>query len=144
MAAIRCYGISGASPNAAGRIGWVVRFGCARRWLALVPVLLLGRQAQQPATVLDWAEWHGRSYVCVETSDRILIGQRRGVPGRLKGLKGKTVPVGHDDAHLWVAGVKFGQDYLTRAFPAGSRCEQVVEAAIARRESTQPKQLHRR
>jgi hypothetical protein len=144
MAASRYYVSSAESPNGGGRIGSVVRFGWTRRCVLLAPVLLLGRQGQQTAMLLDAAPWHGRTYVCVETSDRILIGQKRGRPGRWTALRGKTVGVRYDDARLWVAGAKFRQDYLTRAFPAGSRCEQVVDAAIARRDSDQPKQLRTR
>ena len=113
-------------------------------WLVLAPLLFFAPQAHQTATLLDAAEWRGRSYVCVETADRILIGQKRGGAARMKALTGKPVLVRQDDKRLWVNGAKFTQDYLTQAFPAGSRCAGVIEGAIARRDSTEPKQLRTR
>ncbi len=94
-----------------------------------------------------------KSYVCVEVHnpDRILIGAAlrshwRGNPRTLKPLTGKPVLVRYDDEDLWVrapgrAPGRLHQDYLTRAFPPDSPCEQVVEAAWARLNAP-PKTLH--
>src|SRR5438270_99625 len=120
-------------------------------WLRLAPVLLLAGQRPENATLLDAAIFRGRSFVCAETSDRILIGQSSG--GRsaalLEPLMGKGVGVIHDDASLWILRpdgrqIRFRQDYLTPAFAPASRCEQVIDAAIARRTSTEPKSLRKR
>lgn len=117
-----------------------------RAWVLTAAFLSLNAAApkQENATLLETAVRNGRTWVCVETSDRILIGQRRGSPQRLQRSNGRAVLVRHDDAHLWVGGTKFRQDYLTRAFASGSRCEQIVDAAIARRDSTGPKELKTR
>jgi hypothetical protein len=101
------------------------------------------------ATLLAAADFHGHACVCVETSDRILIGQKRGSAARLRAVTGKRLSVMHDHRHLWLVmpggrRLTFTQEYLTPAFPQGSRCEQVVDRAIDRRNSTEPKTLRRR
>jgi hypothetical protein len=86
------------------------------------------------------------SYVCVEAQapDRILIAAAR-KPTDLKALKGKAVLIKYDDEYVWLRpphgrAVRLRQDYLTRAFTAGSPCEEVVESAW-KRLNAPPKKL---
>ncbi len=100
------------------------------------------------AVLLEVASWHGHTYACVETADRILIGHARG-DRRIRGYVGQNVSERHDDSRLWITlpggkRLNFRQDYLTPAFAANSRCEQVVNAAIRRRDAPAPAGLRRR
>ncbi len=111
------------------------------------------------AVLLQYADFEygssHRSYLCVSVRnpDRLVMGYAKRLhwhyhPSKMKPLVGKAVRVRFDDESLWIIrtdgrALKLKQDYLTRAFEPDSRCEQVVEAAVAR-QSAPPKKLHRR
>lgn len=100
------------------------------------------------AVLLEVAAWHGRWYACVETSDRILIGQARG-NANIRNYVGQNVAVRHDDRSVWIKlpngkHMRLRQDYLTPAFAPQSRCEKVVDAAIVRHNSPPPAGLRTR
>lgn len=113
---------------------------------ALLATAMHAGESYREGKLLEQAEYTGkdgkRAYVCVESHnpDRILIGRAKRVEGRLH--PGQPVLLKYDDENLWVRTlhgktVRLQQDYLTRAFMAGSPCEQVVEAAFARMEHPQ-------
>ena len=88
------------------------------------------------------------TYYCFEAKapDRILIGHSLERKQRRSLVAGQTMPVRYDDQEIWVrrpggGTLRLTQDYLTRAFQAGSPCAQVVEGAWNRLNGP-PKTLH--
>jgi hypothetical protein len=111
-------------------------------WCNVCAALLFAESGYKEGKLLDSAD----SFVCVEARgpDRILIGKAR-KPLRLTSFVGKAVQIKYDDEWVWVKPlhgrtIRLRQDYLTRAFPPDSPCEQVVEAAW-KRLSGPPKKL---
>ena len=110
-------------------------------WPSVSSVLLaaglcLGANYKQ-GTLLEYADHEGHSYYCIEARDpdHLLIGQA--TSSKLKSQVGKPVLLKYNDESIWVRSphgrtLRLRQDYLTRAFPPGSPCEQVVEAALKR------------
>ena len=79
------------------------------------------------------------TYYCFEAKapDRILIGHSQERKARRPLVAGQTLQVSYDDEGIWVrrpggGTLRLTQDYLTRAFVAGSACAQVVEGAWLR------------
>ena len=99
--------------------------------------ICLGAASYKPGTLLEYADHQGHSYYCIEAHDpdHLLIGHA--THAQLKSQMGKPVLLKYDDESIWVRSphgrtLRLRQDYLTRAFPPGSPCEQVVEAALKR------------
>ena len=118
--------------------------------LLLTATAAMAQSRYKPARVLETANAGTQVYVCVETHepDRLLIGHTTDRRGRVADLNGKVAVVRFDDNWLWVRvghakTVRLRQEYLVRAFLPGSRCEQVVDAALERRDNPQ-KQLRSR
>ena len=94
----------------------------------------------KPAKLLEYAQSAEatRAYFCFEAAspDRLLIGYATPRKG-WGSFVGKTLPISYDDREIQVRHprartLRLTQDYLTRAFVAGSPCEQVVEQARER------------
>jgi hypothetical protein len=111
-------------------------------WCNIYVALAFASGSYKEGTLLESAG----SYVCVEARapDRILIAAAR-KPSDINPLKGKAVLIKYDDEYVWLRPphgrtLRLRQDYLTRAFTAGSPCEEVVEAAW-KRLTAPPKKL---
>ena len=124
--------------------------------MVCAPLIASDKKGNQEARYLDDAVYepcHGDCapfniayfYFCLETRDRILIGQKHAWkweynPAQMHPLRGKTVSLRYDDKYIWLIRtdgkeMKLKQDYSMDVF-RDQRCKDVIHAPIQKKQAT--------